>query len=1284
MTLVKTFRTLISGEDDDLKTAYETFHKMVEREQGIVRNATLASVEQMRHNAGTMQADVREGLVITESIVLSTKSIMARTQMLHTNLENQEINSERDSVLAWLSSLDFTEKQRSIFAKHQKGTGEWLLSDNRFQRWFCGEQNCTLWCPGIPGAGKTILTSVVVNYLEENSPGKVAIAYVYCDYKDPKTQNASEILSSVIRQLSEQQDTLPPEVKTFRDKYLTKRRYPSDEDRLSLASTLSQLFTKTYILIDALDECPEASREMFYLWARKLATSVRLLITSRANLQLQDRFPDLNMIDIVAQPFDVQAYLESQIDTHDRMLMFTAKDSNLKKDIIEEVNEKAAGMFLLAHLQMVQLCNQSSIKRVRTSMKALPTGVFAFYDSAMQRIDDLPEDDRQLAIRALSYVFCARRPLTVDELRHALGIEVGDTELDETAFPEAAILFDISAGLISIDEERNMTRLVHYTLQEYFERHREKLLSHPNLDFARTCLSYLSFDVFQDGACTNEKVLEQRLKDYCFIDYASHHWGHHVLSNQLQIWKGMLSEFFKDKMKLSSSVQILYMPRHRIKNWHTRFPRKFNLIHVIAYWGLNEILPYILQEGGNIDSQDSHGATALHLAAQHGHSAVVQLLIDEGAHIDMQNLTGETALALTARRGHKLIGELLLKNGASVSIKDEEGWTALNWAVLGRHDEMANALMAQFEPGDQRLNEALIQAAEVGNGKTVQNLLNVGANVDWKDSAGSTAITWAISEGHEETVRILLDNGADINVKDEFGNPPLHWAISQKGIAELLISLGADVDRQNDDGQTVLLWSAQAGHVNVLRLLLKNGANPNLQDKYGFTALHTAALKGFEEIAYLLLQNGAAPNRTDTDGWTPLHAAALKQHEGVMQMLIGRVEDGCQIVKLVAVQREDQKQQAFMDEMAERKSLGSTVVTGVRAAVNTGHIGRVQALLQTGIDIDKEDIGGGTALTLAATFDRDDIASLLLENGADVNRCERNGRSALHYASEYGSIKLIKLLVENGANVNAKIFTWTALLIASVRGREPIMTYFIRTGADVNAEDYHGRRALHWAAKHGYPVTAHLLLKEGSDLNAADRWGRTPLIWAVEHRQSVMVNFLLHAGAEVGLGTQDGFTALHLAAYAGDRGVVTQLLDKGADINTTTPGHFTALSIAVHMKDKRLVRLLLKKGADIGEKAQWSLVANNVITARAPCKELKDGNQKNWRGTSDDSQGDLGTVEAKLLDGAGSDSDWESLFEDESDVENKSDEDYDNGELHGLASCLRKLLPKRVTISPKS
>src|SRR4051794_31522009 len=114
---------------------------------------------------------------------------------------------------------------------------------------------------------------------------------------------------------------------------------------------------------------------------------------------------------------------------------------------------------------MKELSEQSTLKNVRRTLNALPAGLFAAFENAMKRIEDQHEMNRQLARRALSYIFCAKRPLHITELCHALAVEADNTELDTTSFLKTEMLLKISAGLIKIDEKSGTARLVHYTLQ---------------------------------------------------------------------------------------------------------------------------------------------------------------------------------------------------------------------------------------------------------------------------------------------------------------------------------------------------------------------------------------------------------------------------------------------------------------------------------------------------------------------------------------------------------------------------------------------------------------------------------------------------------------------------------------------------------------------------------------------------------------------------------------------------------------------------------------------------
>ena len=95
--------------------------------------------------------------------------------------------------------------------------------------------------------------SFAVNYVQEAIQGtKTAIAYVYCDYENPKTHSELELLSSIARQLTEQTNSILPAVKEFCGKNVERRRNPTGDEWISLIKSICLLFQTTYVFVDAL------------------------------------------------------------------------------------------------------------------------------------------------------------------------------------------------------------------------------------------------------------------------------------------------------------------------------------------------------------------------------------------------------------------------------------------------------------------------------------------------------------------------------------------------------------------------------------------------------------------------------------------------------------------------------------------------------------------------------------------------------------------------------------------------------------------------------------------------------------------------------------------------------------------------------------------------------------------------------------------------------------------------------------------------------------------------
>ena len=128
----------------------------------------------------------------------------------------------------------------------------------------------------------------------------------------------------------------------------------------------------------------------------------------------------------------------------------------------------------------------------------------------------------------LSWIICAKRPLTTLELQHALAVEAGNHELDKDIFPQIQDMISGCAGLVTVDEESKIIRLIHYITQEYFERTQKDWFPNAENNITIACVIYLSFNAFEADFCLTDKEFKARLQLNPLYNYAARNWGYHA------------------------------------------------------------------------------------------------------------------------------------------------------------------------------------------------------------------------------------------------------------------------------------------------------------------------------------------------------------------------------------------------------------------------------------------------------------------------------------------------------------------------------------------------------------------------------------------------------------------------------------------------------------------------------------------------------------------------------------------------------------------------------------
>jgi hypothetical protein len=265
-----------------------------------------------------------------------------------TKLVRHQDGQERRAILDWLTPIDYAHQQNDLINRRQKGTGQWLLDSVEYKAWLKTERQ-TLFCPGIPGAGKTILTSIVVRDLQERFRGDdtIGIAYIYCNFRRQDEQEVDRLFASLLKQLSQERPPIADIIKTLYGYHKDKRTRPSLHEILGVLQSVAATYSRVFIIVDALDECQISNgcRERFLsgLFNIQAKYGTNLLATSRRISSIEKGFEGTTMLEIRASEVDVRKYLESHMF---RLPAFVARSLELQ-EIKARIINAVDGMYVV-------------------------------------------------------------------------------------------------------------------------------------------------------------------------------------------------------------------------------------------------------------------------------------------------------------------------------------------------------------------------------------------------------------------------------------------------------------------------------------------------------------------------------------------------------------------------------------------------------------------------------------------------------------------------------------------------------------------------------------------------------------------------------------------------------------------------------------------------------------------------------------------------------------------------------------------------------------------------
>ncbi|GME62338.1 uncharacterized protein LTHEOB_6195 [Neofusicoccum parvum] len=258
---------------------------------------------------------------------------------------NRRLSERQGKIIKEFSELTPQESLNKHLGLRHEGTGMWFRDCPEFQN-FLSDDNASLWMYGIPGAGKSVLTSTIIEFVNELRTQNVITAYFFCEHNNPDTQDVRNILGSIVGQLSIQNTEAFAEMEAFYDQHTSFDKFTADNQSiLGLIWSMSNHADATIIVIDGLDECLKNQDHVLGTLA-ELSDSdngtVKVIFTSRDERNIQRCLEDFTRWEIKASKADVRLFVAAELES--RFKEMSAKSSSLKDEILQHLVDNSDGM----------------------------------------------------------------------------------------------------------------------------------------------------------------------------------------------------------------------------------------------------------------------------------------------------------------------------------------------------------------------------------------------------------------------------------------------------------------------------------------------------------------------------------------------------------------------------------------------------------------------------------------------------------------------------------------------------------------------------------------------------------------------------------------------------------------------------------------------------------------------------------------------------------------------------------------------------------------------------
>ncbi|KAI0268981.1 ankyrin repeat-containing domain protein [Russula aff. rugulosa BPL654] len=719
----------------------------------------------------------------------------------------------REDLHRWLSPPDSSTNHNIACNAHHEGTATWFFKGSMFEEW--RSTPSLLWIHGKPGSGKSVLCSGIIEDIKSlQETGSAYLAYFYCDFRDKDKQSRRNLVFSILWQLAVQSDLCCDYLSRLYSEHDRGKRKPSDGTLSRCLKEMLLLPTQgsIYLIIDALDECPNSSgmptpREEVLDFVQDLVNlrlpKLHLCVTSRPEIDIRTTIEPLtsrcvSLHNQSGQTKDIVDYISSIVYS-DRMIQRWRDEEKIL--VINTLSERANGMFRWVYCQLETL-RQCLPPSVRRTLDELPETLDETYGQVLKTIKKV---NREHAIRLLHCMTVAIRPLRVEELAEILAVDFDAAQQGDIPNHHQAVLSTCSSLIMIVDDgDSQVVQFSHFSVKEYLTSDRLAnasrdvscyyiLPDYAHIILAQACLGVL--------LRLDDDVDEGNGGAIPLADYAAKHWVDHARFKDVPSRVQDTVEVFLDADKPHHAACLRLHPIDEGDRWYQftddSMPRGWPLYYA-SFYGFYDLAKHLaVKHPEHINARGGPLVSPLAAALYGEHFEVAELLHEHGANVNVLGNLEWMLLHLASRWGLVDTARWLLNHGADANAQKDDSWTPLHLAVW---------------------NERL---------EIVQMLLDHNADIHAQNDAGEVALHLAACR-YINTLRLLLDRGADVNATDNEGSTPLHHSSfsatrgGAKGSVEgtrLLLEHGANIDAENNKGETPFQVAMKEGHHKMVEFL---------------------------------------------------------------------------------------------------------------------------------------------------------------------------------------------------------------------------------------------------------------------------------------------------------------------------------------------------------------------------------------------------------------------------------------------------------------------------------